>query len=67
MFKVNNKDTGTMPMAYFIFTYFTLCSSISIVNFELVNASWESVLYVSFQATHQQSSKKYLKKKLGFM
>ena len=31
MFKVNNKDTKTTP---------TPCSSVSIVNFEHVNASW---------------------------
>ena len=35
MFKVNNKDTRTTPMAYF-----TTCSSVSIVNFEHVNAGW---------------------------
>ena len=32
MFKVNNKDTRT---------YFTTYSSVSIVNFEQVNAGWE--------------------------
>ena len=32
MFKVNNKDTRT---------YFTLCSSVSIVNFEHVIAGWD--------------------------
>ena len=31
MFKVNNNDTRT---------YFTPCSSVSIVNFEHVNAGW---------------------------
>ena len=36
MFKVNNKDTRTTPMAYF-----TPCSSVSIVNFEQVTADWE--------------------------
>ena len=35
MFKVNNKDTPMTPMA------FTPCSSVSIVNFEHVIASWE--------------------------
>ena len=35
MFKVNDKDTKTMPMAYF-----TPSSSVSIVNFEHVNADW---------------------------
>ena len=34
MFKVNNKDNRTRP-------YFTPCSSVSIVNFEHVNADWE--------------------------
>ena len=33
MFKVNNKDT--------FWTCFTPCSSVSIVNFEQVNADWE--------------------------
>ena len=37
MFKVNNKDTRTAPL----WTYFTPFSSVSIVNFELVNAGWE--------------------------
>ena len=32
MFKVNNTDNRT--------TYFTPCSSVSIVNFEQVNAGW---------------------------
>ena len=33
MFKINNKDNRTRP-------YFTPCSSVSIVNFEHVNADW---------------------------
>ena len=37
MFKVNNKATKTMPMASL---YCTPCSSVSIVNFEQVNAGW---------------------------
>ena len=32
MFKVNNKE---------LWTYFTPCSGVSIVNFEQVNADWE--------------------------
>ena len=36
MFKVNNKDTRTTPIAYF-----TPCSSVSIVNFKHVIAYWE--------------------------
>ena len=35
MFKVNNKDNRTTPLAYF-----TLCSSVSIVDFEHVIAGW---------------------------
>ena len=34
MFKINNKDTRTMPLA------FTPCSSVSVVNFEHVIAGW---------------------------
>ena len=37
MFKVNNKDTRT---TYTRMTYFTPCSSVSIVNFEHVIAGW---------------------------
>ena len=37
MFKVNNKDTRTTPMAYF-----TPCSSVSVVNLEQVNDGWEN-------------------------
>ena len=48
MFKVCNKDTWTTPMASFwclycsLWTYFALCSSVFIVNFEEVNAGWEN-------------------------
>ena len=38
MFKVNNKDTRTTPVAYF-----TPRSSVSIVNFEHVIAGWALV------------------------
>ena len=43
MFKVNNKDTRTTPgivlvsLLLTLRTYFTPCSSVSIVNFEQVN------------------------------
>ena len=46
MFKVNNKDTRTTSMTSFwcfyceLWTYSTPCSSVSIVNFEQVNAGW---------------------------
>ena len=45
MFKVNNKNTRTTPFWCFYYelsTYFIPCSSASIVNFERVNAGWES-------------------------
>ena len=42
MFKVNSKDTRT---------YFTPCSSVSIVNFEQVNAGWVKEKRSSDQAT----------------
>ena len=51
MFKVNNKDTRMTPMVSFWclycwpWTYFTSCSSVSIVNSEQVNAGWEGVFY----------------------
>ena len=47
MFKVNNKGTRATLMASFrclyceLWTYFTSCSSVSIVNFEDVIADWE--------------------------
>ena len=47
MFKVDNKDTRTTPLTsfwclYFLnWTYFTPCSSVSIVNFEHVIGDWE--------------------------
>ena len=46
MFKVNNTDTRKTPLAPFwclyceLWTDFTRCSSVSIVNFEQVNAGW---------------------------
>ena len=49
MFKVNNKDTKTTPLANdvtgvvlvsLLLTYFTPCSSISIVNFEHIITGW---------------------------
>ena len=46
MFKVNNEDTRLMPLTYrsgvfIVRTYFKLCSSVPIVNFEHVIASWD--------------------------
>ena len=46
MFRVNNKDTRTTAMGSFwclyclLWTYFTTCSSIFMVNFEHVIAGW---------------------------
>ena len=39
MFKVNNKDTRTTDAI----TYFTPCSSVSIVNSEQVNSGWDLI------------------------
>ena len=45
MLKVNNKDTRTTPGVVMVLlltlTYFTLCSSLSIANFEQLNVGWE--------------------------
>ena len=40
MFKVNNKDTRTTPFIVNFEYISQLCSSVSIVNFEQVNADW---------------------------
>ena len=42
MFKVNNKDTRTMPLH-------TLLCSVSIVNFEHVIADWDSHSLIAIQ------------------
>ena len=44
MFKLNNKGTRTTSCCLYciLWTYFTPCSSVSIVNFEQVNVCWES-------------------------
>ena len=43
MFKVKNRNTRTTPLAL---TCFAPCSSVSIVNSELVNVSWDSIAFV---------------------
>ena len=43
MFKVNNKDTRATPLASFWYLY----SSVSVVNFEQVNADWGTVIFQS--------------------
>ena len=58
MFKVNNKDTRTTPLAAFwclscqIWTYFTPCSSVSIVNFEQANAGWVGITTIKNAPDH---------------
>ena len=53
MFKVNNENTKTTPMASFwcfyweLWTYFTPCSSVFIVNFEHVIADWDLIYIIS--------------------
>ena len=53
MFEVNNKDTRTTPLANLsiiydgeFISYFTPCSTVSNVNFEQVNASWEIFIFL---------------------
>ena len=66
---VTNKDTRTTPMALFwcLFCYlwasFTPCSSVSIVNFQHVIASWVFRLNVLIQSF---SIKKTTQKKIKF-
>ena len=47
MFKVNNKDTRTTDAI----TYFTPCSSVSIVNFEQVNSGWDKSTTVGWSSS----------------
>ena len=42
MFKVNKKDTRTTCLYCWLWTYFTLFSGISILNFEQVNVCWDT-------------------------
>ena len=75
MFKVNKKDTRTKRLqALFwclyclLWTYFTPCSSVSIVNFEQVNAGWgktfrrhpgKKICQLSIQNINKQANKKH--------
>ena len=58
MFKFNSKDAITTPLASFwclhcyLQTYFTTCSSVSIVNFEQVNAGWVCLLNTASTQTY---------------
>ena len=51
MFKVNNKDTRT---------YFTLCSSVSIVNFEHVITSLEKLEEYVFHSITEKEVVQYI-------
>ena len=57
MFKVNNKDSRTMPLASFwclycsLWIYFTLCSSVSILSFEHVIVGWVLMTWMCWKAT----------------
>ena len=59
MFKVNNKDTKTTPMAslwclYFNFEHIShLCSRVSIVNFVIVIAGWDIMSYPKDGVSYQ--------------
>ena len=55
MFKVNNKDTRTTPVVSF-WCLSTPCSSVSIVNFEHVIASWDGC-YVNGQCPQNKALK----------
>ena len=48
MFKVNNRNTRTRCelTKLTIKTYFTPCSSVTIVNFEQVNADWDEAHFL---------------------
>ena len=51
MFKVSNKDARTTPMVslLLLWTHFTPCSSLSILNFEQVNPGWVVILWNHFK------------------
>ena len=55
MFQVNKKDTRTTPVAsFYVFIvnleHFAPCSSVSVVNFEQINAGWDDdTCFSSFQ------------------
>ena len=75
MFKVNDKDTKWQLLAYF-----TPCSSVSIVNFELVIVGWAgsemsrsksrhliAQIVLSHEKIKKESSQMYWTYRLGFM
>ena len=54
MFKVNNKDTRTMPSLIVNFEHKSVCSIVSIVNFEQVHAGW-AVFHYLFQVSNENT------------
>ena len=62
MFKVKNKDIRTTPLESFccfyckLWTYFTPCSSPSIVNLELANAGWVKIVFWNISQNSQENS-----------
>ena len=54
MFKVNNKDTRTTPLAYLI-----PCSSVSILNFEHVIAGWKYRFHDEHGLYFQETTRNY--------
>ena len=66
VFKVNNKDTRTTSVMLFylycfLWTYFTFFSSVSIVDFELVNICWEWNKNMFIWRKYKSVSLKHLK------
>ena len=63
LFTVNNKDTGRTSMASFwclncyLWTDFTHCSGVSIVDLEQVNAAW--VVLVSLKILTEESERRF--------
>ena len=64
MFKVNNRNTTTGFEICSFGTYFTSCYSVSIVNFEQVNAGWvntfrllkKCLIYIQFTPIYSKCS-----------
>ena len=56
MFKVNNKDPLGVVLVSLLLTLNIFCSSVSIVNFEQVNAGWEACPNSNFLVAKQINS-----------
>ena len=46
MFEVKSSYRSAVFIVNLLHTYFTLCSKVSTVNFEQVNASWEGLYHI---------------------